>query len=280
MTDTLDFLACIKVVMVETTLPANIGSAARAMMTAGLSNLTVVNPKLPIDDTSIAHAKGGLPVLQNARIVPTLADAVADCSLIFACSSRSRHLPRPVVTPHQAIEMIDNFIKNHTDNSQNLDSSNNSDNLNNPPSDLPKIALLFGREDRGLTNDELAIAHYHLQIHANPAYPVLNVASSIQVIGSFFYDYLIENKQKNDKTDTPLLTHIRTDWDEPAVSFADNDKLQKAVLDLFLQLNLANDDNLAHLPNRLTRLGNRVQLDKKEFALLMSLIHRIRKKLN
>lgn len=264
-------LSAITIVMVETTLPANIGSAARAMMTAGLSNLTVVNPKLPIDDTSIAHAKGGLPVLQNARIVPTLADAVADCSLIFACSSRSRHLPRPVVTPRQAIEMIDNFIKNHTDNSQNLDS---------PPSDLPKIALLFGREDRGLTNDELAIAHYHLQIHANPAYPVLNVASSIQVIGSFFYDYLIGNGQVNDTISTPLLTHIRTDWDEPAVSFADNDKLQKAVLDLFLQLNLANDDNLAHLPNRLARLGNRMQLDKKEFALLMSLVHRVKQKLN
>lgn len=247
------------VVMVETTLPANIGSAARAMMTAGLSHLTIVNPKLPIDETSYAHAKGGSTILENTIITPTLADAVADCQLIFACSSRNRHLPRPVVTPFEAAAIIDGFVNSHTNHQS-------------------KIALLFGREDRGLTNDELAIAHYHLQINANPAYPVLNVANSIQVIASFFYDYFINQStpSQHHSEKLPLITHIRQEWDEPAICFADTQKLEQAVLELFVQLKLADDKNLAHLPNRLARLSNRVQLDKKEYALLMALIHKLK----
>ena len=67
-----DYLDCLQVVMVNTTLPANIGSAARAMHTMGLSRLTVVNPKLPIDETSVSHAAGGSEVLSSALIAPTL----------------------------------------------------------------------------------------------------------------------------------------------------------------------------------------------------------------
>lgn len=93
-----DYLSCVQIVMVNTTLPANIGSAARAMHTMGLSRLTVIDPKLPIDETSVSHAAGGSDLLSSATIAPTLESAIADCQLVFAASSRSRHLPRPVVT--------------------------------------------------------------------------------------------------------------------------------------------------------------------------------------
>ena len=66
-----DYLSCLQIVMVNTTLPANIGSAARAMHTMGLSRLTVVDPKLPIDETSVSHAAGGSELLTSATITPT-----------------------------------------------------------------------------------------------------------------------------------------------------------------------------------------------------------------
>ncbi|MDX1788057.1 MAG: RNA methyltransferase, partial [Psychrobacter sp.] len=184
-----DYLSCVQIVMVNTTLPANIGSAARAMHTMGLSRLTVIDPKLPIDETSVSHAAGGSDLLSSATIAPTLESAIADCQLVFAASSRSRHLPRPVVTPTQAAKIMFDFIDKQTaldvaDNNESIKLSENAQSTNKP-----NIAILFGREDRGLTNEELAYADYHVQIDANPAYPVLNVASAVQVIASFIFAY-------------------------------------------------------------------------------------------
>lgn len=264
-------LNTIRIVMVNTTLPANIGSAARAMMTATLHQLVLVNPQKPIDDTSYAHAKGGQSILDNAIITQTLHDAIADCSLIFAASSRTRHLPRPVVSPSTAAAIIDSFVKQQ------------------PPHTPPNIAVLFGREAHGLTNDELATAHYHLQIDANPVYGVLNIASSIQVIGSFFYAYYAEhylnaNKSAHLPPDSNQSNHkpkhntldviIRQTWDEAAINHNERHKLNAAIIALLEQLQLI-DDNMANLPNRLSRLSSRLQLDKKEYALLMTLIYKI-----
>ena len=179
-----DYLDCLQVIMVNTTLPANIGSAARAMHTMGLSRLTVVDPKLPIDETSVSHAAGGSELLSSAVIAPTLESAIADCQLVFAASSRSRHMPRPVVTPTQAAKIMFDFIDAQA--ALSADDSN-VDTSSAATSSKPNIAILFGREDRGLTNEELAYADYHIQIDANPAYPVLNVASAVQVIASFIF---------------------------------------------------------------------------------------------
>lgn len=181
-----DYLDCMQVVMVNTTLPANIGSAARAMHTMGLSRLTVVDPKLPIDESSVSHAAGGSDLLSSAIIAPTLESAIANCQLVFAASSRSRHLPRPVVTPTQAAQIMLAFI----DSQSTLSTKENPDvNQAIDSKQKPNIAILFGREDRGLTNEELAYADYHIQIDANPDYPVLNVASAVQVIASFIFAY-------------------------------------------------------------------------------------------
>src|SRR5699024_6092402 len=189
-----DYLSCLQIVMVNTTLPANIGSAARAMHTMGLSRLTVVDPKLPIDETSVSHAAGGSELLTSATITPTLESAIADCQLVFAASSRSRHMPRPVVTPTQAAKIMFDFIDKQTA----LDLANNSE---SPQAiSKPNIAILFGREDRGLTNEELAYADYHIQIDANPAYPVLNVASAVQVIASFIFAYAQTHAQNPDES--------------------------------------------------------------------------------
>mgnify|MGYP003648373383 FL=1 len=275
-----DYLACVQVVMVNTTLPANIGSAARAMHTMGLSRLTVVDPKRPIDDTSVSHAAGGSDLLSSAMIVPTLESALADCQLVFAASSRSRHLPRPVVTPTQAAKIMFDFI----DKQSTLDIAN--DNASAPSPGKPNIAILFGREDRGLTNEELAYADYHIQIDANPAYPVLNVASAVQVIASFIFAYAQTHAQtSNNNLDNNLSTtaqptvdvHIRQQWDEPAITQQQLQQLTQRMTELMVQRGLADSEHLKSLPSRLSRLGSRLQLDQKEYQLLSAVIAKISK---
>lgn len=281
-----DYLSCVQIVMVNTTLPANIGSAARAMHTMGLSRLTVVDPKLPIDETSVSHAAGGSDLLSSATIAPTLESAIADCQLVFAASSRSRHLPRPVVTPTQAAKIMFDFIDKQTaldvaDNNESTKLSENTQSTNKP-----NIAILFGREDRGLTNEELAYADYHIQIDANPAYPVLNVASAIQVIASFIFAYAQTHAQMNnnsldndkDATAQPTLdVHLRQQWDEPAISQQQLQQLTHRTTELMVQRGLADSENLKSLPSRLSRLGSRVQLDQKEYQLLSALIAKLAK---
>lgn len=295
------WLSRIRIVMVETTLPANIGSAARALHTMGLADLVVVNPRLPIDDTSYANAAGASELLGKTRIVPTLDAALSDCSMVFAASARSRQMPRPVVTPMLAAQLM-------------------AQHLSAQPEALPTIAVLFGRENHGLSNEELAQAGYHIQIPANPDYPVLNVASAIQVISAYIFAQFSEYLEKMTNADlagqassqlgtladtaagqdsvhiltTPDIhqykqtqghtpkTHpiditIRGIWDEPAITHAQAQSLNQALVDLMRQLNLAHDDHLKHLPDRLSRLVSRLQLDQKEYALVRALIAKIQK---
>ena len=265
-----DYLSAVQVVMVNTTLPANIGSAARAMHTMGLSRLTVVDPKLPIDETSVSHAAGGNELLASATIAPSLESAIADCQLVFAASSRSRHLPRPVVNPTQAAKIMFDFM----------------DQQASKTSSKPNIAILFGREDRGLTNEELAYADYHIQIDANPAYPVLNVASAVQVIASFIFAYAQTHLNTTDNsldadisaTVEPMMdVHLRQQWDEPAITQQQLQQLTQRMTELMVQRGLADSEHLKSLPSRLSRLGSRVQLDQKEYQLLSALIAKLSK---
>ena len=275
-------LQSIRIVMVNTTLPANIGSAARAMLTMGLTDLVVVDPKHPIDEDSVAHAAGAKSVLDNCAVVESLEQALADCQLVFAASSRQRHIPRPVVTPDDAAKLI----------------------LSRPTEDI-KVAVLFGREDRGLTNQELAMADYHIQIDANPDYPVLNVASAIQVISSFFYSRFLQDARKptvsNPATSLPRLADNtsttsasdqdegnkinvmqRQNWDAPAITQDQKSNLQSRIIELMKGLELVEStepDTLRELPNRLSRLLSRVQLDQKEFEIISSIIAKIKRKL-
>ena len=275
-------LQSIRIVMVNTTLPANIGSAARAMLTMGLTDLVVVDPKHPIDEDSVAHAAGAKSVLDNCTVVESLEQALVDCQLVFAASSRQRHIPRPVVTPDDAAKLI----------------------LSHPTEDI-KVAVLFGREDRGLTNQELAMADYHIQIDANPDYPVLNVASAIQVISSFFYSRFLQDARKptvsNPATSLPRLADNtsttsasdqdegnkinvmqRQNWDAPAITQDQKSNLQSRIIELMKGLELVEStepDTLRELPNRLSRLLSRVQLDQKEFEIISSIIAKIKRKL-
>lgn len=268
----IQLLSHLRIIMVETTLPANIGSAARALHTMGVRDLTVVNPRLPIDDSSFANAAGAGDILQHCTITQQLSDALTDCTMVFAASARSRQMPRPVVTPADAARLMLEYLQNAATNQH-----------------TAKIAILFGREDRGLTNEELSYAQYHIQIPANPDYPVLNVASAIQVILATIYNqfsqeeisqsFCTKQRQHANEKNHSLDVVFRSQWDEPAITQQQSQDLNQAVLSLMTQLQLAHDENLRQLPDRLSRLTNRLQLDQKEYALLRALIAKIQQKI-
>lgn len=151
--------ARIRIVLVGTQHPGNLGSAARAMKTMGLSRLVLVAPERPPDAESNALAAGADDVLAGALTTATLAEAVADCRLVLGCTARSRRVPLEELAPAEAaVRTVATAV------------------------DGADAALVFGRERTGLDNDELQLCHAAVHIPADPAYSSLNLAAAVQVL--------------------------------------------------------------------------------------------------
>ncbi|AXI04591.1 RNA methyltransferase [Aquirhabdus parva] len=241
--------------MVNTTLPANIGAAARAMKTMGLSQLTLVNPKIFPSPDAIALASGAADVVENATIVDTLEQALSDCVLVFGTSARSRTIPWPLLEARAATKLaIDETVNGN-------------------------IAIVFGREDRGLTNEELAQAQYHLTIPVNEEYGVLNVAAAIQVIcyELRMHALSLENLPEIDQQTTtdmmPLLGHMA--WDEPLVDQSMMQQFYSHLEAMLTNIDFLDPNNPRLLPLRLRRLFGRIRLDRMEYNLLRGIFGRV-----
>lgn len=152
-------LANLRIVLVQTYHPGNIGSAARAMKTMGLTDLVLVNPRVFPDDEATRLAAGAADVVENARVVERLEDAIDDCVRVVGASARLRSLPLPHYD--EPDEMAQALVK---------------DAVHDP------VALVFGRERFGLTNDEIRLCSHQVSIPANPDYGILNLSQAVQVL--------------------------------------------------------------------------------------------------
>ncbi|MCG6890514.1 MAG: RNA methyltransferase [Gammaproteobacteria bacterium] len=155
----------IRIVMVATTHPGNVGAAARAMHNMCIGRLALVDPQCPIGDIAYARASGANVILDNRETYADLRSAIADCSQVIATTARRRSLPWPELTPQEMAESV--FA---------LDDSR-------------QVALVFGREHSGLSNDELQMCNQMVCIPTNPEFSSLNVASAIQVMCYEIYRY-------------------------------------------------------------------------------------------
>ena len=149
----------IQIVLVETSHPGNIGSVARAMKNMGLANLALINPKKFPHQEATALAGNATDVLEKAKIFTSIQEAVKHSKVIYATSARDRTIEWPTLSARDAASEMQELIENEIE-----------------------VSILFGREDRGLTNEELQLANKHLIIPAHPDYPVLNIAMSTQVV--------------------------------------------------------------------------------------------------
>ncbi len=147
----------IRIVLVGTTHPGNIGSAARAMKTMGLHQLVLVSPQCDLGDTALAMAANAGDVLRSARRTDTLDEAVTDCTLVIGTSARQRSVDWPLADLHDAARKV----------------------ANNAPA---ATAVVFGREKSGLTNDELDHCNLMVRIATAPDAASLNLAAAVQVV--------------------------------------------------------------------------------------------------
>ncbi|MFZ7142494.1 tRNA (cytosine(32)/uridine(32)-2'-O)-methyltransferase TrmJ [Avibacterium avium] len=233
----------IRIVLVETSHSGNIGSAARAMKTMGLSQLYLVAPKQTVDEQAIALAAGADDVVKNAVIVPTFDQAVADCEFVIGTSARLRHLQSTLLESRACAEKAVAFAKHH------------------------KVAIVFGRERIGLTNEELLKCRYHLTIPANPDYSSLNLAMAVQLISyELRMAWLEENKKDMDLSLSSIESTYPT-AQELEYFFAHTERL-------YQQLGFIQNQGVMQ---KLRRLYLRAEVEKNELNILHGMLSAVEK---
>ena len=245
----------IRIVLVETSHNGNIGSAARAMKTMGLTRLYLVAPKQPIDAQAIALAAGADDVVENAVIIDSLEQAIADCSLVIGTSARLRHLQSTLLEPRECAEkVIEQLVSTKSG----------------------QISIIFGRERIGLTNEELLKCHYHLTIPANPDYSSLNLAMAVQLV---CYElrtaYLAQSAQpvsviENFDTNGQAKANQAATIQEMEYFFAHTERL-------YQQLGFIQNQGVMQ---KLRRLYQRAGVEKNELNILRGMLSAVEKKLN
>ncbi len=232
----------IRIVLVETAHPGNIGSVARAMKTMGLKHLYLVRPNLFPSQTADALASSAKDVLDNAVVVDALDDAIADCHIVMGTSTRSRTIPWPLLSPRELAEKArDEF--NHT-----------------------QVAILFGREQSGLTNEELHRCHFHVQIPANPEYSSLNIAAAVQVIAYELYFASLTESQPGS-------------WDYPLATAKELEGFYTHLETVLINMDFLNPKAPRQLMTRLRRLFGRAQMDVMEVNILRGILAAVNNKL-
>ena len=225
----------IRVVLVNTTQPGNIGGAARAMMNMGLSRLYLVRPEIFPSDRAIWRAAGASSVLASAIAVDSFDEAVADCHLVVGTSARERRIPWPLADPRECSARV----------------------LAEP--EQSEIALAFGREHSGLTNDELQKCHLHVHIPSNPDYSSLNLCAAVQVLA-----YELRMQALGLVGELP----VRAAWDEPLAPNKSVDLLIEHFERAMVNTGFHDPENPRQTMTRLRRMINRIRPDESEVQIL------------
>ncbi|MCT8352750.1 MULTISPECIES: tRNA (cytosine(32)/uridine(32)-2'-O)-methyltransferase TrmJ [Photorhabdus] len=233
----------IRIILVETSHTGNMGSTARAMKTMGLTNLYLVNPLVLPDSHAIALSAGASDVIGHATIVDSLDKALAGCGLVIGTSARSRTLSWPVVEPRECGERSVQEAAHAS------------------------VAIVFGRERVGLTNEELQKCHYHLNIPTNPEYGSLNLAMAVQLVSyEIRMAYLArqdKNEQKTDEVEYPLTDDMERFYHHLESVLNDSGFIRKA--------------HPGQIMNRLRRLFTRARPEAQELNILRGILSSVEK---
>jgi TrmH family RNA methyltransferase len=219
----------VRVVLIDPSHPGNIGSVARAMKNMALSDLVLVRPRSFPHPESVALAAGADDILDSARVVDSVTEAIADCGFIAGTTSRPRNYHWEFVTPRDVAARVEQL----------------------PPEN--RAALLFGSERYGLGTEDLNHCNVLVRIPANPDYCSLNLAMSVQLIS-----YELFMARENPTSQLQL--------DQPLAESADMEHMYKHLLQVFNQVGF--DDRTGHLMERVRRLFNRAQVDRNELNIL------------
>lgn len=234
----------IRIVLVATSHPGNIGAAARAMKTMGLHRLYLVSPKSFPDLRAYEMAAGADDVLHNAVVTHSLLDALADCQLVLATSARPRDIALQGLTPRMQAALI------------------------SETPDHVETAIVFGREHAGLTNEELLHCHYHIQIPSNPDYGSLNLAQAVQIIAYEIRMALIAPRAQVDM------------GNESQATMKEVEQFYAHLQDVLVAIDFLKLSNPKRLLQRLRRMFNRIKLERMEVNILRGILTHIQYAMN
>ena len=237
------------VVMVNTTHSGNIGAAARAMKNMGLSRLLLVDPIASIDEEAIQRSSRAEDILHNAEIHPTLESAIAGCGLVVGTSARSRSVPWPLMTPRQCGDRAAQAAAAGND-----------------------IALVFGRESRGLTNEELHLCNAHVHIPTDENFSSLNVAQAIQVMAYEMRLALteVENAEGEQRWGV--------DWDYPMATHDQLNGMLQHMEQTLVEIGFLDPNTPKQLMTRVRRLFQRAAPDRMEINILRGMLAAIQRR--
>lgn len=228
----------VRIVLIETSHPGNIGAAARAMKTMGVGDLCLVSPKSFPDDEASARASGADDILERARVASELTDAIADCSFVIGASARTRGGRWPVLDPrHCAVDVV---------------------------SRLPneQVAVVFGPEQSGLTNEDLARCNALVNIPTAADFGSLNLAMSVQLI---CYELRMATLARAPGADTGTMPENR---EAPPATAAEIDGFHGQLEELLSESGFLHPDHPKQLKRKLRRLFMRAELDQNEINIL------------
>ena len=239
-----NLLNSVKVVLVGTTHPGNIGATARAMKNMGILDLALVEPKEFPSDVATFRSKAAKDILEKASVHTSLEEAISECELVVGTSARGRTVPWPVLNPREAAEEM------------------HKSSLNG------KVAIVFGREDRGLTNEELGLCNFHVHIPSDPEYSSLNLSQAVQILA-----YEIRLSYLQDR-------HVNKEyWD---VELANNELTERLINhmdELMQEVDFYDVENPRKLLVRVRRFFKRSKIDVMEANIFRGLFATIQKKL-
>ncbi len=230
----------IRIVLVAPSHPGNIGAAARAMKTMGLSRLVLVNPLRYPDPQAEWRAAQAADVLNQCRVCASLDEAIADCHWVVGASARPRRIPWPVADVRAAARKL------------------------LAEAAAGQAAVLFGREADGLSNEELQRCNAHLRIPASPDYPSLNLAMAVQVVA---YELFAAEAA----ADEP-------EWDRPPATAAEVEAMLAHWERLLVAADFLDPDNPGQTLTRLRRLAARAGLDQTEVGMLRGIATQLEKR--
>jgi tRNA (cytidine32/uridine32-2'-O)-methyltransferase len=234
----------VKVVLVNTSHPGNIGATARAMKNMGLAQLVLVQPEEFPSGVAVGRAASALEVLEQAQVVSTLEEAVADCGLVIGASARMRSIPWPMVDPAQCAQQV----------------------LEAAPAN--QVALVFGREDSGLNNDELQQCHFHVHISTNPGYSSLNLAAAVMVICYELHKAAVNVAGKENRADDE-------NWDQQWATGEQVEHFYEHLERTLIKIDFHDPKNPRQLMQRLRRLFGRIRIDVMEMNILRGILSNI-----
>lgn len=226
----------VRIILVGTTHPGNIGATARAMKNMGLTDLMLVKPKIFPHEDATARASGAEDLLESARVVSSLDEALRDCTYVAGASARARSIGWPSMTPRECAQRVVEESKHGT------------------------AAVVFGPEKAGLTNDDVDRCNTLLTIPTEPGFSSLNLAMAVQVVS---YELRVAGMTQEE---------VPADPESPPATSEEREHFYAHLEEVLTRSGFLDPDNPRLLMRRLRRLFTKAELDQNEVNILRGML--------